>query len=218
MTQIRETATYDFRELTKNSWDDKMAAVRKEGQIAAEEHAKEGRHFDVAILGPREILGRSDRPVQLGSVMLPLDWRLAKRREMVDVARNFIDAAYVLDECYDPSLPSVLAATIEGRSLFEYGIGEFFLLYGRFEQKYKAYSGDKAKEKMITLVAGKQEHMKLYKHRSLPNGQGFVPLPYAVRNILAHSGNPNTLDKEGKELLQAIVLLKEWVEPKRKKP
>ena len=94
MIQIRETATYDFRELTKKSWDEKMVAVRKEGQIAAEEHAKEGRHFDVAILGPREILGRSDRPVQLGSVMLPLDWRLAKIREMVDGAacKTLIDS------------------------------------------------------------------------------------------------------------------------------
>ena len=218
MTQIRETATYRFRQLAKDSWDKKMADIRKEGQKAAEEHAKEGHSFDVAILGPREVLGRSDRPVQLGSVILPLDWRLAKRREMVDVARNFIDAAYVLDERYDPSLPSVLAATIEGRNLFEYGIGKFFLLYGRFEQKYKAYSGNKAKKKMMTLVASKQEYMKLYKDRNLPNGQDFVPLPYAVRNILAHSGNPNTLDREGKELQQAIVLLEEWVEPKKKRP
>ena len=216
MTAIRETATYEFRQLTKKSWDEKIAAIKKDGQIAAEERVKEDRQFDIAILGPREILGRSDRPVQLGSVMLPLDWRLAKRREMVDVARDFIDAAYVLDESYDPSLPSVLAATIEGRSLFEYGIGKFFLLYGRFEQKYKAYDGNKAKKKMIALVAGKQEHMKLYKDRSVPNGQGFVPLPYAVRNILAHSRNPNTLDNGGKELLQAIALLEEWVEPKTK--
>ena len=70
---------------------------------------------------------------------------------------------------------------------------------------------------MISLIAGRQEHMKLYKDRKLPDGQDYVPLPYAVRNILAHAGNPNTLDHEGKELAHAIELLRAWVEPTSKK-
>ena len=38
------------------------------------------------------------------------------------------------------------------------------------------------------------------------------PLPYAVRNILAHSGtNPNSLDPEGEELRKSIELLTIWV-------
>ena len=213
MRVVTEKALYKFRQLTQDSWDQKIAAVKKEGQTVATKRIKDGHHFHAAILGPREILGGEDRPVQFRAVTVPLDWKLAKRCEMVETARDFIDAAYALDESYDSSLPSVLAATIEGRGLFEYGIGEFFLFYGRFEQKYKAYSGKDAKDKMVTLISGKQEHMKLYKDREHPNGE-YVPLPYAVRNIFAHSRNPNTLDGEGKELQHAIQLLREWVESK----
>lgn len=213
MIPITENATYKFQLLSQESWDERMASIKKEGQIAADQSINEGHHFEIKILAPREILGRSDRPIQLGSVTVPLDWRLVKRRHMVEIARDFIDAAYTLDESYDPSLPSILAATIEGRGLFEHGIGEFFLLYGRFEQKYGVYSGSAAKRKMNSLIDGKEEDMKLYQDRGLPNGLDYVPLPYAVRNILAHSKNPNTLDSEGKELRHAIRLLREWVEP-----
>ena len=44
-------------------------------------------------------------------------------------------------------------------------------------------------------------------------------MPYAVRNILAHSGhNPNTLDANGNELRTAVDLLRQWTGKARAKP
>ena len=39
------------------------------------------------------------------------------------------------------------------------------------------------------------------------------PLPYAVRNILAHVGsNPNRLDRDGNDIRMSIDLLKTWIQ------
>ena len=88
----------------------------------------------------------------------------------------------------------------------EDNIGEFFLLYGRFEQKYGVSKG-KIRTKMKELIGGKEEFLKRNK-RGVKD-----PLPYVVRNFLAHVGtNPNTLDRDGEELRTSIKLLKSWLE------
>ena len=65
---------------------------------------------------------------------------------------------------------------------------------------------------MLALVNGDKKYMKCYKEHGKPR---LVPLPYAVRNILAHRDNPNTLNEEGKELRTSIELLRAWVSPKK---
>ena len=56
---------------------------------------------------------------------------------------------------------------------------------------------------------GDKRFQKLYKEHGKWN---YHPLPYAVRNILAHSGkNTNTLDEHGEELRSSIRLLRSWV-------
>ena len=62
---------------------------------------------------------------------------------------------------------------------------------------------------MKALVEGDKKYLKCYRERGKTC---LYPLPYAVRNILAHSGNKsNTLDPEGKELQLSIELLRSWV-------
>ena len=66
---------------------------------------------------------------------------------------------------------------------------------------------------MLALVNGDKKYMKCYKEYGESR---LVPLPYAVRNILAHTrDNPNTLDMEGKDLRTSIELLQSWVSPKK---
>ena len=92
-----------------------------------------------------------------------------------------------------------------------HGIGEFFLLYGKFEQKYSLSNGKETRARMENLVNEDTRYLKPYKERGK---ERLYPLPYAVRNILSHVGNnPNTLDQEGKDLKTSIELLKSWVEP-----
>lgn len=190
-----------------DSWDQKMKSVKEAGNRLAKKLREQGHPFDVAILAPREVRGGDSVP--LSGIMMELDWKVATKREMVESARDLITNAYTLDSL-DPALPAILTAVIEGRGLYEYGIGEFFLLYGKFEQKHQT-TGQQTRTKMEALVKGDTKYLKSYKEYGK---ERLDPLPYAVRNILAHTGtNPNVLDQEGKELRTSIDLLRSWVNP-----
>ena len=190
-----------------DSWDQKMKPVKEAGNRLAKKLREQGHPFKVEILAPREVRGGDSVP--LSAIIMELDWKIATKREMVESARDLITNAYTLDSL-DPALPTILRAVIEGRGLYEYGIGEFFLLYGKFEQKHQT-TGQQTRTKMETLVNGDTKYLKSYKEYGK---ERLDPLPYAVRNILAHTGtNPNVLDQEGKELRTSIDLLKSWVNP-----
>ena len=131
--QISESGTVSFTVTPKRLWDEKMSAIGETSAQPAREIQNQGRAFDVQILAPREI--SSEHAVPLSAVTLKLDWKIAVRFEIVEYARDLITKAYMLNSL-DPALPTVLAAAIEGRGLFEHNIGEFFLLYGKFEQKH----------------------------------------------------------------------------------
>jgi len=205
--QVTETSPpFEINTLSKRAWQRKLGLIASEGKRKAEELRAAGRTFMVEILGPSEV--REQSSTQLAAVTLDLNWTIAARLEMLEDGRNLINKAVMLD-ALDPALPAVLSAIIEGKGLFEQGIGEFFVLYGRFEQKYGTHGG-KTRTKMERLLNGDTQHMRRYRHHG---GEQLVPIPYAVRNILAHAGtNPNKLDPEGNELRQAIGLLREWVE------
>jgi len=202
---ISESGSLTVTVIGEHAWSERKAAIAAEGERKAKELREAGHAFKVEILAPNELDDQT--PVRLAAVNLDLDWKLAIRLKMVEDARNLLTKA-VMVEALDPSLPPILSAIIEGKGLYEHGIGEFFLLYGRFEQKHGT-SGKKTCEAMLELVNGCRDHMKLYVERGK---ERLDPLPFAVRNILAHSGtNPNTLDKEGLELRTSIELLQAWL-------
>ena len=196
--------------IPEHSWDEKMAAVKKNGLRMAKDIGEHNVPFVVKPLAPKEVQGGDTIP--LSGVVIKLDWKIATKLEMVESARDMITNAYILDSL-DPAFPTVLRSIIEGKSLYEHSIGEFFQLYGKFEGKYHLTNGTDTKDKMESLVNGDARYLKPYKvyGKSHP-----YPLPYAVRNILAHTGqNPNTLDTEGKELRTSIELLRSWVTPEK---
>ena len=176
----------------------------------------EGHLFKVAILAPREVKGGDTIP--LSGVVLPLNWKIAKRLEMVESARDLITNAYILDSL-DHGLPTILRTVIEGVGLYEHSIGEFFELYGQFEGKYLQGKylqrpGPKTRAKMETLVNGDRKYLKSIKvdRKGGKVEEELQPLPYAVRNILAHLGTSlNKLDDNGEELKISIELLRSWV-------
>ena len=206
MTEYSQTEStqYTAKVLTPESWQNKITSVRQRGLAKAAALKKEGRAFHVEILCVREV--SSVQPVPLSAAIVELDWMLAAKLEMVESARDFITNAYVVGSL-DKGLPSVLSAIIEGRGLFEHSIGEFFLLYGMFEQKHRV-QGMRTRSKMLKLIGGDQRYLKPYVDRGKKRKH---PLPYAVRNILAHSAdNPNSLDQNGNDLRTSVDLLRRW--------
>ena len=202
----RKSATVNVTVPSEASWNRERASIMKEGMHAANAEIRDGHRFEIAILAPRVVRGGDTVP--LSRVSIDLDWKVVKKREMVELARDFISHAYACD-ALDPVLPIVLRAVIEEKGLFQYGIGEFFLLYGRFEQKYGLTKGPQTRDKMKHLIGGEGQYLKPYIERG---EQRMYPLPYVVRNILSHAGNnPNNLDQEGHDLRTSIALLKSWV-------
>ena len=197
--------------MSENSWKNMIEGIRQKGLQLADELRKQGHHFRVEILAPRQVGGGDTVP--LCGVMFDLDWKIATRLEMIELARDLITKSYYIGTL-DKSLPIVLKAVIEGKGLFEHNIGEFFLLYGKFEQKYRLPNSKKTRAKMVELVNGDSRYLKTYMERGK---ERLDPLPYAVRNILSHVGNnPNILDQEGKDLKISIELLKSWVNSQNK--
>ena len=191
-------------DMPQESWDGMMERIRQEGIRMAEEQREQGKSFKVAILAPRQVQGGAK--VRMMGVTFALDWKMSTRLEMIELARDLITKSYVLDEL-DFSLLIVLGTIIEGKSLYEHSIGEFFELYGRFEQEHKT-KGPKTKAKMMDLVDGDSRYLK---DIITEGGKVFEqPLPYGVRNILAHKGtDPNTLEKD--DIRTSIELLESWV-------
>ena len=201
--EIKATGRTNVTVLTMTNWKKKIAAIKESGEQVANGLLEKDQRLDVQILAPRELPGASSTP--LAAALLDMDWKIETRREMAELARDILTKAFVVGSL-SPSLPSVLATIVEGRGLFEHSIGEFFLLYGRFEQKHNT-SNKQTKFKMKKLVKGDENLLKPYTERGKCKRE---PLPYAVRNILAHAGtNANTLDKD--DLTKSIKLLRDWV-------
>ena len=187
-----------------DSWKKDLSIIRMSGIRMANELRKSGHNFLVRILAPREVKGSDTVP--LAGIKIDLNWKVETRLRMVESANNMIADAYLIDSL-DPGFPAVLSSIIEGKGLYEHGIGEFFLLYGKFEQKHKLRNGKATRAKMLELIKGDKQYLRSYIDRGKTRND---PLPYAVKNILSHVGsNPNKFEVE--ELRSSIILLKTWV-------
>ena len=106
----------------------------------------------------------------------------------------------------------VLASMIQGKGLYFDSVGEFFQLYGRFEQLLgladnckQAQMGDE----MRTRLGGEAaRHSRDYVRDGITSS---TPLPLYVRNVLTHQGtNPANSLRDG-DVSTAIRLLKDWL-------
>ena len=136
---------------------------------------------------------------------------MAIKFKILEAARDIMTRSYMLGSL-DPSLHRVLTSVIEGKGLYEHNIGEFFLLYGAFEQKHRFFDGKETRKKMMELMQGGEKFLKPYKDQRSGEVYSNNPLPYSVRNILAHANPSNILDQDGEELKTSIKLLKSWLE------
>ena len=191
--------------MATDDWSERIADLQRRGRRMAKEHRRRGKSFVAKALAPA-VVNPGDT-VQLSAAVIKLDWKMAAKLEMVEAARDILTKSSILGSL-DPALSIILTAVIEEKGLYQHNIGEFFLLYGQFEQKYGVFAGKETLEKMEALIQGEKKFLKPYKEY---DKKILVPLPYAVRNILSHSKNPNTLDQKGNDLKNSIKLLKSWL-------
>ena len=92
-------------------------------------------NFDVIILAPREVEGGDTIPIR--AVVVPLDDKKSIRDEMAELARDILTKSYDLGTLNSAVLIA-LEGLFNGKGVFEYSIGEFFLLYGKFEERHQS--------------------------------------------------------------------------------
>ena len=169
--------------------------------------------FTAKGLAPREVPPGST--VHMRAIVFPKDDQEAARLELYEVGREVLSLAYKINDMNIAGFTEMLGNFIEGKDVYTDSIGEFFELYGKFEEKYNfsdKVGQDSIRKKMQELIKedNKVDLFRTYK-REGRNDDSQCPLPLYVRNILAHKGtNPlNSLGK--KDVSLAIQLLKEWL-------
>ena len=202
---IRSTGsgTLQVQALSPESWEEQRRDfLENSSELSLDSHGD----FDVQILSP--LISESKSTGTLRAVIIERDDERIGKHKLVNSSRKLITEALLLWDRLEPALLTVLNDVISGKGLVEDSIGEFFLFYGKFEEKYQVSNGKEAKVKMFELLGDNDIDLKEYSERGKSKS---YPLPYVVRNILSHKGrNPNALDAEGKDLIRSIQLLKKW--------
>ncbi len=181
--------------MTENSWNKAQYAIRKESTMIAREIRREGHIKAVEILGPQMVRSASEEmtdgtleedDVPLAAIEVRLDDpMLSLKMEIVKASITTTTKSNMLGSL-DPALLNILRYVIKGERLYKHNIGEFFDLYGKFEERHKT-RGSETKAVMIKLLEGKTENnYKKVKDRNGVFVKHAHPLPYAVRNHLAH--------------------------------
>ena len=142
----------------------------------------DGYHYQ--ILGIHEM--RADQTFQFTAVRIREDDpRLNDKLVMVRMAKDVLTQALAIDG-YDPALSFALRAAIQGEPPVFHWLGDFFQNYGVFQEKCKVYGTAQTGRRLEELLGkhgyGNDAWYDGYRGR----GPDRVPLPYAVRNILAH--------------------------------
>ena len=201
---FEDEAVADMKVIPKDEWDQKVAVVRQKGEHFAREMRSQGKPFKAMILAPKEVPPGAE--VAMRAVVIKRGWKAATKLEMVEDANNFLTKARQVDILH-PDLLGAFRSVLEEEALPMYSIGEFFILYGRFEQKYRLSKSEQTKNKMEELMKGGEVYRKDYKE----DGKNkTAPLPYFARNFLAHLGtDKNKLPV--KELDLAKKMLEAWL-------
>ena len=176
-------------------------------------------HFILKGIGPltkgkgnRDVLqGEVGKYLEIQLVQIPRDGQQGGKLKLVRLANETINQAYKLNLPI-AGVPRVLASMVQGRGLYLDSIGEFFQLYGRFEQMLGLaddYKQERIKNEMRSRLGDDANHQsREYVRGGTTN---LTPLPLYVRNVLAHQGTNSANSLHDGDVSTAIRLLKDWL-------
>ena len=145
------------------------------------------------------------------TLLIPKDGQQGGKLNLVRLCNDALYQAYKLDLPI-AGVPGVLSAMAQGKGLYWDSIGEFFQLYGQFEQKLGFTDGYKQGqieyEMQERLGDDAVQHSRKYVRDGI---ESLTPLPLYVRNILAHQGTNTVNCLADGDVHTAIRLLKDWL-------
>ena len=165
---------------------------------------KEGQETHTIVI-QRERIGSFDdvMPVVVSRIQLD-DEKLFLRLVMVEYAKAFIECAYRTG--YNSILLNMmLCGIVTGEYQPFPSVGKLFEMYGRFQEKFGVFKDEEVYSKMRDLVGDEERDLIDYPRNRKTTK---VPIPYAVRNALAHPNIPIDLTEEQIQL--ALELLNTW--------
>lgn len=113
------------------------------------------------------------------------DPQLDDKLVMVQMAKDVLTQALAIDG-YDPALSFAIRAAIHGEPPVFHWLGEFFQSYGMFQEKWKVYGTNESRQKLEELLGQHGYADDAWYDGYRGRGPERVPLPFAVRNMLAH--------------------------------
>ena len=201
---IKQSVGETVEVLSEESW---KALKEKRLRDGIEYHRREyenGNSLGLGILVPKVVPG-GEPPVTLRTVTLSFDQTLLHRQRMLCLARDILTEDFLLNERSNPILTQVLSDVVSGESLYDFSVAELFELYGEIvnylpehdkkKQLNKWINGKGFKSKVSGALLGSSFTAQYHSYSK--NGYSAtskpVPLPFAVRNTLAHGevSNPN---------------------------
>ncbi len=230
---LLETNSFTFTQSTKKKMEVLGAELWKElkekrSREGMEHHLREyeaGNCAGLGILGPTIIPGGGP-PIPLREVTLSLDQNLLYRQRMLSLAQDILTEDFLINEQPNPILTQVLSDIVAGESLYDSSIGELFELYGELvnhlpeddkKKKLNKWINSKGfKEKYSDSLLGEDKSFTAPYYSYSKNGYSAqpksVPLPFAIRNALAHqeARNPNValLERLPHGVHDSVVILR----------
>ena len=165
--------------------------------------------YHTKILGIHKI--RSGQTFQFTDVTIKKDDpKVDSKLVMVQMAKDILTQALAIDG-YDPALSFAIRSAIYGEPPVFHWLGEFFQNYGIFQEKCRVYGVKQTMQKLEELLGKHGYANDAWYDSYRGRGPERVPLPFAVRNILAHPEIENTVTyaqiKRATEILAELVQL-----------
>ena len=191
-------------ELSEDSWKDLKEKRLRDG---IEHHFREyenGHSLGLGIMGPKLVPG-GEPSVLLRAIALSFDKTLLHRQKMLSLAQDILTEDFLLNERSNPILTEILSDIVSGEPLYDFSVAELFELYGELVNSLPEIDKKKQLNKWINdrgfrskasgALLGNSFTAQYHSYsRSGYNAAATpVPLPFAVRNTLAHreASNPN---------------------------
>ena len=150
--------------------------------------------------------------MEMQIVNIPRDGQKGGKLKLVKLSNDLLHQAYKL-RLPIAGVASVLGSLVEERGLYLDSIGEFFQLYGRFEQMLRLadnYSQEQIKLEMNARLGDDVvEHSREYMRGE---SKSLTPLPLYVRNVLTHQGTNRANVLGDGDVTTAIRLLRNWLD------
>ena len=222
--RITQAIKDEVKVLSDDSWRMLKEKRLRDGIEHHRRQYESGSSLGLGMLGPTLVPG-GEPPVIFRTVALSFDKTLLYRQKMLSLAKEIVLEDFLLNEQSNPILTEILADMIAGEPLYDFSVAELFELYGELvnhipEDKKKRQlnmwinsKGFKFKVERKLLGSSLTARYHSYSRNGYNNVATCFPLPFAVRNTLAHQGgaNPNValLKKIPHGVHDSVVILRE---------